>query len=82
MVGFLNAYQISSREEFLQASINSWNFVKKYIIDKRCGGWFWSVDKERNVNDRLEKVGIWKCPYHNARACIEVSERLSKIAGD
>ena len=82
MVGFLNAYQISSREEFLQVSLNSWDFVKKYIIDKHYGEWFWSVDKGRNVNDKLEKVGIWKCPYHNARACIEVSKRLNKIIND
>ncbi len=79
MVGFLNAYQISGREEFLQVSLNSWEFVKKYIIDKHYGEWFWSVDKDRNVNDKLEKVGIWKCPYHNARACIEISERLGHI---
>jgi mannobiose 2-epimerase len=79
MVGFLNAYQINDREEFLQASLNSWTFIKKYIIDRRYGEWFSSVDKKRNVNEKLEKVGIWKCPYHNARACIEVSKRLDKI---
>jgi mannobiose 2-epimerase len=82
MVGFLNAYQINDREEFLQASLNSWTFIKKYIIDRRYGEWFSSVDKKRNVNEKLEKVGIWKCPYHNARACIEVSKRLDKIISD
>jgi mannobiose 2-epimerase len=82
MVGFLNAYQISKKEEFLKASLNSWDFIKKYIIDRRYGGWFSSVDKNRNVNDKLEKVGIWKCPYHNARACMEVSKRLDKIIND
>jgi mannobiose 2-epimerase len=82
MVGFLSAYQISKREDFLEASLNSWEFIKKYIIDRRRGGWFWSVDKDRNVNNGLEKVGIWKCPYHSARACMEVSQRLNKIIND
>lgn len=79
MVGFLNAYQISTEEYFLQSSLESWNFVKKYIIDKKYGEWFWSVDKNRNVIQKLEKVGLWKCPYHNARACIEILERLDHI---
>jgi len=79
MVGFLNAYQISKEERFLQSSLDSWNFVKKFIIDKKYGEWFWSVDKNRNVNQKLEKVGLWKCPYHNARACMEVPERLNHI---
>jgi mannobiose 2-epimerase len=82
MVGFLNAYQLSRKEEFLKASLNSWEFIKDFIIDRIHGGWFWSVDKYRSVNNKLEKVGIWKCPYHNARACIEVSERLNKIIND
>jgi len=79
MIGFLNAYQISGEERFLQASLNSWDFVKKYIIDKRYGEWVWAVDRNRNTNQQLEKVGLWKCPYHNARACIEVRERLGHI---
>ncbi len=79
MVGFLNAYQISREKRFLDASLDSWVFIKKYLIDKKYGEWFWSVDKNRNVNPKLEKVGLWKCPYHNARACIEVRERLSNI---
>lgn len=79
MVGFLNAYQISRKKDFLKASLDSWNFVKKYFIDKRYGEWIWSIDKDRNVNDKLEKVGLWKCPYHNSRACVEVRERLNHI---
>jgi mannobiose 2-epimerase len=79
MVGFLNAYQISSKEHFLDASLKSWEFIKKYLIDKKYGEWFWSVDKNRNVRRNLEKAGLWKCPYHNARACMEVMERLNHI---
>jgi mannobiose 2-epimerase len=79
MVGFLNAYQISGREHFLNASLKSWEFIKKYLIDKKNGEWFWSVDKDRNARHNLEKAGLWKCPYHNARACMEVIERLNHI---
>lgn len=79
MVGFLNAYQISRKEYFLDASVKSWEFIKKYLIDKEHGEWFWSVDKNRNVNKKLEKAGLWKCPYHNSRACMEVMERLNHI---
>ncbi len=79
MVGFLNSYQISGEEHFLYASLKSWDFIKKYLIDKKYGEWFWSVDKNRNVNQKLEKVGLWKCPYHNSRACMEIMERLNYI---
>jgi mannobiose 2-epimerase len=82
MVGFLNAYQISSEEIFLQASLDSWKFIKKYFIDKRYGEWVHSVDKHRNVNKPSNKVDLWKFPYHNARACIEVRERLNHILGN
>jgi mannobiose 2-epimerase len=26
-----------------------------------------------------DKVGIWKCPYHNSRDCIELIKRIDGI---
>jgi mannobiose 2-epimerase len=26
-----------------------------------------------------DKAGIWKCPYHNTRACIEIINRVNKL---
>jgi mannobiose 2-epimerase len=26
-----------------------------------------------------DEVGIWKCPYHNSRACIEIINRIDRV---
>jgi mannobiose 2-epimerase len=78
MVGFLNSYQLTDSAIFLQQSWQSWQFTKKHIIDHAKGEWFWGVTPDyKAMNDT--KVGFWKCPYHNVRACLEVMHRLDKI---
>ena len=76
MVGFYNAWQLSQDSRFLQASVNAWNFVKKYILDKEHGEWFWGVDEQGRLMANEDKAGLWKCPYHNSRACIELIRRI------
>jgi mannobiose 2-epimerase len=78
MVGFFNAWQISNDDTFLQRSLNSWQFVQHYLLDKKRGGWFWGITENKSVMDE-DKAGIWKCPYHNSRACIELIKRIEKI---
>jgi len=79
IVGFMNTYQLTNDEKFLQASINSWEFVKKYIIDHKNGEWYWRVSKdEHKVYTEEQKTGPWKCPYHNSRACMEIAERFAE----
>ena len=48
------------------------------FIDNQYGEWFRTIDKNGRVT-RAEKVEIWKCPYHNSRACFEVKRRLEAI---
>ncbi len=79
MVGFLNAYQLSGKEYFLEASFNVWEFCRKYIIDKRHGEWFWKTYADGTASTETEKVGPWKCPYHNSRACFEVIKRMDAL---
>lgn len=76
VVGFYNAYQISNNPVFLQDSINSWSFIKEFILDKENGEWFWRVNKQGTPYITDEKAGFWKCPYHNSRACIEIVNRI------
>jgi cellobiose epimerase len=76
MVGFFNAWQVSNDERFLQHSLASWQFVKSKIIDKINGEWWWGIDEAGKPMQGEDKVGLWKCPYHNARACMEIMKRI------
>lgn len=77
MVGFFNAWQNTGNELYLQQSIASWNFVQQYIHDKQNGEWFWGVQEDYTPMQK-DKAGLWKCPYHNTRACIEIIKRITK----
>lgn len=80
MIGFFNAWQITKDENYLQLSKNSWYFIKRYILDKEHGEWFWGINEDYSIMNGQDKVGIWKCPYHNARACIEIINRIKASA--
>jgi len=79
MVGYFNAYQISTNTMFLEKAFKNWEFTKENIVDKQNGEWFWRVSKDRVPNFEDVKAGFWKCPYHNSRACMELIERINKI---
>ena len=76
MVGFYNAWQISQQQQYIEASYKSWNFVQQQILDKENGEWFWGVNEDGSLMQNEDKVGLWKCPYHNCRACIELIRRI------
>lgn len=79
VVGFLNAWQLTGNEAFLEASRRVWRFIDRHIIDKEHGEWFWGVDRSgRPLPDR-KKADPWKCPYHNGRMGFEVTERLARV---
>jgi mannobiose 2-epimerase len=82
MVGFFNAYQVSGKELYLQRSLQSWEFTKEYIIDNENGEWFWGVNADNTPMAGRDKAGFWKCPYHNARACLEIISRINGITGE
>jgi len=41
--------------------------------------WFWRVDRHRKPDPIEPKVSMWKCPYHNGRACLEIVRRAALI---
>ncbi len=79
MVGFLNTYQLSKNEKYLFQSIKSWEFIKNNLITP-TGEWHWGVEGKHNTPmPNQDKAGFWKCPYHNARACLEVVKKSKLI---
>ena len=79
VVGFLNAYELSGSEHFLKSAEKSWEFIEKHIVDGEHGEWYWMVRRDGTPNNEKDKVGPWKCPYHNSRMCFEVMERVDKL---
>jgi cellobiose epimerase len=75
IIGYLNAYQITGKEKYLDYSINCWNYTKNHLVDNNAGGWFSSVS-ESGVAGIGDKAGFWVCPYHNGRMCLEIIERV------
>lgn len=77
MTGFLNAWQISGEEHFLEKSLACWRFTQKYLLDRANGEWFQGVDAKHRLLRGEDKAGPAKTPGHNTRACIEVLERIT-----
>jgi len=77
VVGFYNAYQLTGESRYAAAAYHSWHFIQSYLIDRANGEWYWSVTREGLPTAGHPKVGAWKCPYHNGRACLEMLERLA-----
>ena len=77
MVGFLNAYQLSGKVNYLEKAENVWSFIKNYLIDHKNGEWWGAVDAGHHVISG-DKVNFWKGPYHNSRSCMELWGRLGK----
>ncbi|WP_159885084.1 AGE family epimerase/isomerase [Paenibacillus puerhi] len=79
VVGFFNAYQLTGEDKYLAASLASWTFIEKYMVDRQHGEWYWGVTRGRVPIVEQSKVSAWKCPYHNGRACFEIIERMKHI---
>ena len=73
VIGQLYLWKFHGMEEMLEKSMESWRYINNNIVDNENGEWFWSR-KNKEINHTDDKAGFWKCPYHNARMCLEVIE--------
>jgi cellobiose epimerase len=78
VVGFFNAWQISGVEEYLSIALKSWEFIQKYIVDRKNGDWIWGVSSDLKPV-RNDKISGWKSSYHNGRMCMEMMRRIDLV---
>ncbi|HZL79051.1 MAG TPA: AGE family epimerase/isomerase [Candidatus Limnocylindrales bacterium] len=80
VIGFLNAYQLSGDEKFLEAAQRAWNFIEQHLVDRVHGEWFWRINENGQPDPKLPKVSEWKGPYHGSRVCLETLHRVKIIS--
>ena len=81
VTGFYNAYQLQpDKDKYLKISEQVWEYIRKFVIDKKTGEWIEDIAPDNSVNEGQALVHPWKCPYHNGRMCIEMINRLSHTA--
>jgi mannobiose 2-epimerase len=78
VVGFLNAWQLSGDESWLELAAGLFEYIRTRLVDPENGEWFWSIRADGTVNRDDDKAGFWKCPYHNSRMCLEMLARCSE----
>ena len=76
LVGLCNAWELTGNAVYKTALVKNWHFIRNYIMDQKYGEWLWGIDRENLKIPDQDKVGIWKCPYHNTRACLELLKRV------
>ncbi|WP_395784438.1 AGE family epimerase/isomerase [Aquirufa sp.] len=75
MVGYFNAFQLTGNKKFYALSLGSWSFIKSELKSP-TGEWYWGIDEGKEPMMRNGKIGPWKGPYHNGRACLEILKRI------
>jgi mannobiose 2-epimerase len=81
VVGFYNAYQLTGDERFRTQAARVWEYIEDKVVDRIHGEWHAKLKPDGAPFTAAEDadaclVGPWKCPYHNARVCLEMMHRL------
>lgn len=79
LVGLMDAWQITGEDRYLITLEKVWHFIKTYVIDSENGEWFGHLNRNGNPLNTEDKVGFWKCPYHNSRAMLEMISRIELV---
>lgn len=79
IVGFLNAFELSTDPKYQRAAIGVWHYARQNLVDRQHGEWFWRINEDGRPNQLLPKVSEWKGPYHVSRACLEAMRRVSEL---
>jgi len=77
LIGLLNAWQLTGDSKWLDAMERLWAYLRAQFGLGGRDEWTWyATDADRQPQVR---AGMWKCPYHNGRAMMELDRRLRRI---
>ena len=76
VVGYMYAYKNSKDIAYKEKAARIWNYIRNQIVDQENGEWYWSQKEDGTINQKDDKAGFWKCPYHNGRMCMEMIEHF------
>jgi len=63
--------------QYIHCFEKQWQYIQKYLIDHRYGGWFETGLDHGRDNWKQHKAHHWKTTYHNLRALLNCSHRLA-----
>lgn len=68
VVGYLNAFEVTGNEKFLDNSVSCWKYIKENLIDHENGEWFWGIKKGDSglpsasyINSSISSISISGC---------------------
>ena len=72
VVGNLWLWKYHADGPALERAFRCWDYIKEHFVDSRGGEWYFNLLPDGTPDPSLPKAGFWKCPYHNARMCLEI----------
>jgi mannose/cellobiose epimerase-like protein (N-acyl-D-glucosamine 2-epimerase family) len=67
-------------DAYFKAFRQQWQFIRDRQVDHEFGGLYDTVERDGTPTNHV-KARIWKEAYHDARALLNVTERLRRLAG-
>jgi mannobiose 2-epimerase len=77
LVGFVNAFRMTGEAAYAEAAQNLWTRIRTAYGAAQGGEWTWYAQGAARPPQAL--ASLWKCPYHNGRAMLELDQRLKNI---
>ena len=66
----------AERARYHDRFVQMWGLIQGYLVDHGRGGWYaGTLDRQPHLRE-ADKGSIWKGPYHNVRALMNVARRL------
>ena len=72
VVGNLWLWKYHGDDAAADRALSCWAFIRDRLVDRAGGDWYWAILPDGSPDLTQPKAGFWKCPYHNARMCLEI----------